>query len=169
MRRLLSVLLVSSCLLAGLPEITPAQGTRGFTIFGGPNQELDFYLQSGRANARDRYYLRISKEKLRSAVVKLTIEYPDYYKGRFDTDKVKILVGREKQEVPVRNVDWNQEEHVITIEPEEPLPADKNVELVLENVKNPWRGGMFYFNCRIVNINGFSQPEYVGTWVLSID
>lgn len=169
MRRLLSVLLVSGCLLAGLPQVTPAQGTRGFTIFGGPDQELDFYLQSGEANARDRYYLRISKDKLRSEVVKLRIEYPDYYKGKFDTDKVKIKVGEEEVEVPVKSVTWNEEERVITIEPEEALSPDKKIELVLENVKNPWRGGMFYFNCRIVSLRGSSQPQYIGTWVLSID
>ncbi|GAB4284327.1 MAG: DUF2808 domain-containing protein [Oscillatoriaceae cyanobacterium] len=194
MRRLLSILLVTGCAMTGLPGASSAQSNRGFTIFGGPERgyELDYHLERGRADVSDRYRLRIPGRKLAGAISKLTIDYPDYYRGRFDPRQVQVLVGQEKvaltctentveesqtgaigqpqgQNTSPCKVLWDAQKRAIEVYFPQPLTGSKDLELVLSNVRNPWRGGMFYFNCRISSVTGSPVPQYVGTWVLTID
>ena len=66
MRRLLSALAVTSCLLAGLPVMTWAQSLPGLTLFSGVKSEnqLPFRLDfGGQTNSRDRYISENSSEK----------------------------------------------------------------------------------------------------------
>ena len=95
MKRILSALMVSSCLFTGFSMASLAQGMPGFTLFGGPEQknQLGFRLDSGKSGTWDRYRLRIPANKLNLAVAQLSIFYPNYYKGSFDTDKIEIRVG----------------------------------------------------------------------------
>jgi len=49
--------------------------------------------------------------------------------------------------MPLQEVKWDKENHLIEIYPQEPVPANSRVELVFSNVKNPNFGGTYYFNC----------------------
>lgn len=170
MRRVLSALAVTSCLLTGFPIITSAQSLPGFTLFSGVKREnqLNYRLDfGGQANGWDRYRLRIPAKKLNLAVSQFTISYPDYYKGKFDTDKIEVRIKGEK--VPVQEVVWDKENHLVEIYPQQPVPAGSPVELVFSNVKNPARGGTFYFNSQVIHPGDVPLPRYVGTWILSID
>ncbi|MBV6627174.1 MAG: DUF2808 domain-containing protein [Rivularia sp. (in: Bacteria)] len=174
MRRLLSAVAVSGFLLAGMPAITTAQGLPGLTLFSGVKSEnqlsyrLDF---GGQTRDWDRYRLRISGKKLKMAVEKFVIAYPDYYDGEFDTDEVEIKVGRGKgKKVAVSEVKWDKEGKVIEIIPKEPVPAGKSVELILSNVENPDFPGTFYFNCLIQSPGDKTAlTRYVGTWIIGIN
>lgn len=168
MKRLLSALAVTAGLLSGLPLVTMAQTNPGFTLFGGPESrnQLNYRLDSGSAGTWDRYRLRIPANKLNLAVAQLSIFYPDYYKGTFDTDKVEIRIKGES--VPLDEVVWDRENHFLEIYPAEPIPAGNKIEVVLHNVRNPRFGGMYYFNANIRTPGDVPLMRYVGTWVLSI-
>lgn len=195
MKRLLSVFAAIGCGLAAVPERTLAQATGGWTLFGGPQRgyELSYYLARAKADVYDRYELEIPGDKLNSSVTKITIDYPDYYKGEFNTEKVEVVVGNEEttlqcQEMPAIDeetgevnlsdeeraqtpcwVSWQPESQLIEIEFTEAVEPRTNLELVFNRVENPVFGGMFNFNCRVSTVTGPQFPQYIGTWVLAID
>ena len=171
MRRFLSALLVSGCLLGTLPAATLAQS--GLTIFSGVKSEnqlsyrLDF---GGQRNDWDRYRLRIPQKKMKVAAAKFVITYPNYFEGAFDTDEVEIKVGKGKkgEKVKVSEVKWDKEGNVLEIYPEKPIPAGNKVELILSNVYNGSFGGVFYFNCSIQSPGDVPLARYIGTWIIDI-
>ncbi|OLP19658.1 hypothetical protein BST81_03705 [Leptolyngbya sp. 'hensonii'] len=168
-QRILPTLAIAGCLLSGLPAISMAQGLPGLTLFGnvkGENQlnyRLDF---GGKSDAWDRYRLRISGKKMKLAVSKFSISYPDYFDGKFDVNDVEII-SRDKS-VPLDSVKWDEENHFLEITPKEPIPAGFGVEIILSNVKNPAFGGMYYFNCQILTPGDVPLLRYIGTWVITV-
>jgi hypothetical protein len=169
MRRLLSALAVTSCLLTGFTAQTSAQSLPGFTLFSGVKAEnqLPFRLDfGGQANSWDRYILRIPAQKMKLAVAQFAITYPDYYKGTFDSKKIEVRV--KGKAVKLSEVKWDKEGKLINIFPEEPVPAGSKVELVLSNVRNPSTGGMFYFNCQVLSPGDVPLLRYLGSWILAI-
>ena len=169
MKRVLSALAVTSCLLASLPAMTWAQSLPGVTLFSGVKGEnqLPFRLDfGGQTDSTDRYILRIPAQKMKLAVAQFTITYPDYYRGTFDTKKVEILVKGKK--VPLSEVKWNKEARLLEIFPQEPVPAGQKVEVVLSNVQNPSFGGVYYFNCQVLSPGDVPLLRYLGTWIISI-
>ncbi len=170
MRRLLSGIAVTSCLLAGFPAITWAQGLPGLTIFSGVKSEnqLPFRLDfGGQTNGWDRYRLRIPHKKMNLAASYFVVSYPNYFKGTFDPKKIEVRVRDKK--VPLSEVKWDKENHVIEIYPEQPVPAGSSVELVLSNVKNPSFGGTFYFNASVQSPGEVPLSRYIGTWIINVN
>lgn len=173
MRRLLSAVAVTGFLLAGIPAITSAQGLPGLTLFSGVKSEnqlsyrLDF---GGQRRDWDRYRLRIPGKKLKMAVEKFVIAYPDYYDGEFDTKGIEIKVGSKTTKLTKDEVKWDKEGRVLELYPKEPIPAGKSVELQLSNVQNPDFPGTFYFNCLIQSPGDKTAlTRYVGTWIIGIN
>lgn len=166
-KRVFAALAVTGCLLTSLPAVSFAQG--GLTIFSGVEREnqLKGFPQNGRSGNWDRYKLEIPAKKMKLAVSQISISYPNYYKGEFDTKEVEIQVKGKK--VPLQEVTWNPENYLIEIFPQEPIPAGNKVEITLSNVRNPTFGGMFYFNCRILSPGDVPLVRYLGTWILSIN
>lgn len=167
MRRLLSVLALTGCVITGLPAIVSAQ--QGFVLFSGIKGEnqLPFRLDfGGQTNSIDRYRLRIPAQKMKLAVNQFAVTYPKYYKGSFDTKKIEIKSGGKK--VALSEVKWNKESGLIEIFPAEPVPAGKPVELIFSNVINPTFGGTFYFNCQVLGAGDVPLLRYLGTWILTI-
>ena len=168
MRRFLSALLVTGCLLSALPTVTLAQS--GLTIFSGVKREnelsyrLDF---GGQRNDWDRYRLRIPSKKMKVAAAKFVVKYPDYYEGTFNTDEVEIKVKGKK--VKVSEVKWDKEGNVLEIYPEQPVAAGNRVELIFSDVRNPSSGGIFYFHGSVQSPGDVPLPRYLGTWIVSID
>ncbi|MBD2210518.1 DUF2808 domain-containing protein [Calothrix sp. FACHB-156] len=170
MRRLLSTLAVTGCLLTGFQAVSWAQGLPGLTLFSGIKSEnqlpyrLDF---GGQSDGWDRYILRIPSLKMKLAVAQFAITYPDYYKGNFDPKQVEVKV--KGKAVPLSEVKWDKEGRVIEIFPVEPVPAGSKVEVILSNVKNPTFGGVYYFNCQVLSPGDVPMLRYLGSWVLSIN
>lgn len=170
MRRLLSTLAVTGCLLTGFQTVSWAQGLPGLTLFSGIKSEnqlpyrLDF---GGQSNGWDRYILRIPANKMKLAVAQFAITYPDYYKGTFDPKEVQVKV--KGKAVRLSEVKWDKEGRVIEIFPEEPVPAGSRVEVELSNVKNPTFGGVYYFNCQVLSPGDVPMLRYLGSWVVSIN
>ncbi len=165
----LTTLSLSACFVAVAPIVVTAQNNPGLTIFGGVEREnqLDYYLDfGGRTNGWDRYRLRIPGNKLTEGAARFIIKYPDYFEGKFDTEKVEVRMNGES--LPIREVVWDQENYLLEIDLETPITEAKKVEIVLSNVKNPRRGGTFYFNCDVVAAGEIPLRLYAGTWIISI-
>lgn len=169
--------LVAAAVAAGLgtalPQPTLAQS--GLTIFGGVDADyrlgymIDFNFPYSN-NAR--YYLAINRNKLPRDVISLEIDYPTEFsdlRGRFDPSAIELRKGdwRGGEVIPVKAVDWIQDEARIEIIPEEPIPANTNLVVVLSNVQNPRRYGYHYFNLRMM-YQGDVVDQYVGTWPLEV-
>lgn len=169
MRRTLSALVVTGSLLVGLPTAVLAQTNPGFTFgWGGGvpgNRQLPYHLDNGTPNLRDRYELKIPRKKASVAISQILINYPDYYRGTFDREEMKIRVNGD--EVPLAEVNLDPENRIIELTPESVIPAGNRIEVVLD-VKNPANGGMYYFNCRVNSPGGLPLSQYIGTWILSI-
>ncbi|MGI0489100.1 DUF2808 domain-containing protein [Pantanalinema rosaneae CENA516] len=161
--------LIAGCLAVGIPAMSFAQGLPGLTIFGGVKGEdnLSYRLDyGGRPNGWDRYRLRIPAKKMKLAVAQFAISYPDYFKGTFNPKMIEVRV--KDKAVPLQEVNWNKENHLLEIFPKEPIPAGSSVEIWLQDVKNPGFGGMFYFNCQILSPGDVPLLRYLGTWVIQI-
>ena len=172
-QRSAAILAVASCLVAATPNLTQAGGLPGFTLWGGPppQSRLPFRLDfGGDPDTWDRYRLRIPAKKLELAVSQLSITYPSRFTengGQFDPRKVKVKVKGVKKPIPLAEVEWDKENNVINIYPEEPIPARSRIEVNLSNVKNP-SFGIYYFKCQILTPGDVALLRYIGTWDLSI-
>jgi len=164
-----SSLAIATCLTGIFPLLTQAEGLPGLTIFGGPgsNENLGYRLDfGGNANGWDRYRLRIPGKKMGLAVAQFAISYSKDYKGTFNEKTIEVRVKGKR--VKLREAKWKKDDLVIEIVPEEPIPAKSDVEIWLENVKNPSGGGMFYFNLQVQSPGDLPLYRYLGTWVISI-
>jgi hypothetical protein len=168
---LIATLAVSSLALTVAQSIVLAGGTPGLTIFSGVDERkniLDYHLDfGGEPGNWDRYRLYIPGEKLSEGASKLYVSYPDYYKGKFDTDSIEVRVDDES--LPLRSVNWDKESRIIEIDLENAITATRDVEIVMSNVKNPTFGGTFYFNAQAMAAGSIPVRLYLGTWILSID
>ncbi len=167
MRRLLSALAVTSCLIAGFPALSSAQS--GLTLWSGveAKNQLNYrYDFGGQADGWDRLRLRVDSRKLKTAVAHFVISYPDNYKGSFDPKKIEVRAKGKK--VAIQEAKWDKDNRVLEIYPTEAIPAGTGVEIVLSNIKNPAYGGMFYFNCSTQSPGDVPLSRYVGTWIVSV-
>lgn len=167
---LLTAFALAGC-LGGFQIIANAQGTPGLVIFGDRDVDvLNYYLDfGGTADSRDRYRLRIPKKKLTNGATQFIISYPDYFDGKFNTDKIEVrLDGDKDRSLPLKNVVWDEENRFIQIDLAEPLIDPKKLELVFSSVRNP-DVGTYYFYGQVVPAVNVPVPERIGAWIISID
>lgn len=167
-RRLLSAVAISGCLVGTAQVITSAQ--EGLTIFSGVEREniLSYRLDyNGIPGNWDRYRLRIPAKKMVQDAVKFYVTYPDYYEGKFDPDEIEVRIDGEA--LPLKEVIWDQESRIIEIELEEPIDETRKVELVFSDVKNPRSPGTFYFHGQVLSASDIPVRQYVGTWIIGIN
>ena len=157
--------------IGGIHTIAVAQGTPGLVIFGDRDVDvLNYYLDfGGIADQRDRYRLRIPKKKLPNGATRFVISYPDYFDGKFNTDDIEVRLDRDKDKsVPLKDVVWDKENHLLQIDLAEPIVEPKKLEIVLSNTKNP-DVGTYYFYAQVVPAVNTPVPERIGAWVLNIN
>jgi hypothetical protein len=169
-QKLLPCLVLTGCLVATIPAAVRADSLPGFTLFSGVERgdQLAYRLDSGNRSTTDRYHLRIPGAKInRLGAAQIQISYPDYYKGTFDEKNVEVRV--EDKSIPVSAVQWDRERKTLSIDLAQQVKTKGEIEVVLNNVKNPDGAGMYYFNCQVKSSVEFPIARYVGTWILSID
>jgi hypothetical protein len=161
---------VTACLAIGVSGIQApaALAQNGVTIFSGVerNQELSYSTDFGaNPGQTDRYYLKLSKTKMKQAVNKFIVVFPDNFDGKIDAKKIEITVSGKK--VEVSEVNWDKDNGRLEIYPKAAIPAKKDVKLVLSNVTNPSQG-IYYLNC-LIQVPG-DVPIYreLGTWIVDI-
>lgn len=170
MRRIFSAIAATGCLLTGIQTITSAQSTSGLTLFSGVERQnqLNYRLDYGSRNMWDRYRLRMPASKMPLGVSQIQIDYPDYYNGEFDQKQIEVRLKSTNKTLPLQAVNWDRENRKIQIDLKEPLTEGKDLEVVLNNVKNG-DSGFYYFNCRIRSPIDIPVARYVGTWIVTID
>lgn len=167
----LTALTLATCTLAGVHTMAVAQGGSGLVIFGNRDVDiLSYYLDfGGVADNRDRYRLRIPKKKLTNGATQFVISYPDYFDGKFNTEKIEVRVnGKKDQSLPLKNVTWDEDNRFVQINLAEPLKDPRKIELVFSGVKNP-DVGTYYFYAQVVPAINEPIPQRVGAWVISIN
>ena len=91
---LLTTLALTTTIITSIPQEIKAQNNPGLTIFSGVerdnilNYRLDF---GGNAGGWDRYRLRVPGKKITEGVAKFFISYPDYFDGKWNTEKFHTL------------------------------------------------------------------------------
>jgi hypothetical protein len=168
---LLTALTLATCTIGGIHTLAAAQGTPGLVLFGNQDTDvLNYYLDfGGVAEQRDRYRLRIPKNKLPNGATQLVISYPDYFDGKFDTDKIEVRPNKDKkQALPLKSVDWDEKNRLLKIDLAQPLKNPKLLELVFSNVRNP-EVGTYYFYAQVVPATGTPVPQRIGAWVVNIN
>ena len=169
--KLFAALALTGCTVAGVHTVATAQGGSGLVIFGDRDADiLSYYLDfGGIADNRDRYRLRIPKKKLVNGATQFVISYPDYFDGKFNTDKIEVRINGDKDKsLPLNNVVWDEENQFVQIDLAEPLIDARKVELVFSGARNP-DVGTYYFYAQVVPAVGAPVPERVGAWVISIN
>jgi hypothetical protein len=149
--------------------------TKGF-------KELPFFLDRGIVNQQDRYMLMMRPKDLDTAIMQMTITYPDYFtKGgaRFQDqnvhlaycDRIGSVLSRSRcsKRIPLSDVVVDRENNRIDFFPETPIPAGSTVAVIFDQVFNPRNQGMFQFNVSTISPGDLPMAKYVGSWVLSID
>ena len=59
-------------------------------------------------------------------VSQLKISYPDYFDGKFDTDKIEVRPnGDKKKSLPLKSVVWDEKNRFLQIDLATPLPRSK--------------------------------------------
>ena len=176
-RNILSGLFLSSLAIAGLlsstlPSVGLAQTTSpGLTIFGGvdPDYRLAYTIQyNTRRSPRARYFLRVPANKLRNDVVELEITFPERFtelRGVIDADEIEVRQGRNQggDTIPLDEIVWDAESSKIIIYPEQPIPAETSLVIVLSKVRNPNRVSIHYFNLKML-FQGDVLRTFVGIW-----
>lgn len=169
MRRLFSAIAATGCVLTGIQTITSAQVTSGLTLFSGVERQnqLNYRLDYGSENMwGDRYRLRMPASKMPLGVSQIQIDYPDYFNGEFDQKQIEVRLKSTNKSLPLQAVNWERGKRQITIDLKEPLEQGKDLEVVLNNVKNP-DSGFYYFNCSILSPRDIPVAQYKGTWLLT--
>lgn len=181
-KRFLPVLILLGCSF-GLVTPVRAQANQGFTFTWGEGpsgrQQLQYHLDNGTPGFMgDRYWLRLGQQKV--AINRINITYPDYYNGIFDPKGIEVRIGGNSgnsffqfrrdpgKKVELAEVSLDRDNRVIDIVPAEVIPAGTPVQVILNNVRNPNNGGMYFFNARIGSPGDIPLMRYVGTWILSI-
>jgi hypothetical protein len=168
--KLLPTLTLASCLVALAPVIARADSLPGFTLLSAiePSNQLSYRLDSGNRSTTDRYRLKIPGSRInRLGAAQIQINYPEYFKGKFDDKAVEVFVGDKL--IPVQSVKWDRERQTLQIDFAKQLKTKGEIEVVLNNVQNPDSSGMYYFSCQVKSSAEFPIARYVGTWILSID
>ena len=168
---ILTALALTTTVIATVPQQIKAQSNPGLTIFSGVerkdilNYRLDF---GGNVGGWDRYRLRVPGKKLTQGAAKFFISYPDYFNGKFDTDKIEVR-NKNGDSLPLRQVTWDKESYIIEIELEEPILESNKLEIVFSNVKNPDDIGTYYFQGQVLTPGQVPIRLVLGTWIVSIN
>ena len=143
----------------------------GLTLFG--EQSLNFSLQSGSSDTFDRYKLRIPPQE--TAISQVVVDYdPDRWDGRLDPDRIELRYrkkkrGRERR-FKLKELNWDPASGIVSLIPEESIPAGERVEVVFHNVVNPKNGGFYKFKCKIAIPGDRTQLfRFLGNWVIDIN
>jgi hypothetical protein len=181
LKSVLSVAAIAGCFATG-NTFARADGLPGITFRWNNREgfnELKHVIElSDSPNQWGRYRLMVGAEDMKLAASQFVINYPDYFDGKFNADEVEIRVCTKKgtflrrakcSAVAMDDVDIDTENRRIALYPLEPVPAGTNLELVLDDVKNPRSRGMYQFNVMIESPGDVPLLRTLGAAILEIN
>lgn len=162
---------------------------QGFTLFGGVDSEyrLAYCIDNNeRRDTRARYYLKVAGRVVSRDVIELDIIYPEAFEeegGHFDNATIEIRegTGRGGAVIPAETfiaansddaegVEIDSAEspgNVLSIIPDQPIPANTSFVVVISDVRNPNRYGLHNFNLDVV-YQGDAFSQFIGLWALDV-
>jgi len=139
-------------------------------------KRLKYYQSSSNRNERSTYYFFLRGKERNEDIEKLTIAIPDYFDSKIKTKKLslcKVKVGgysgrtRCLENIPSL-IEINDNQTIINILPEKPIPYNKDTYAVVMKIFNPRKRGMFQFRAISQNTDEIPISTYLGTWNIDV-
>ena len=139
-------------------------------------KRLKYYQSSSNRNERSTYYFFLRGKERNEDIEKLTLAIPDYFDSKIKTKKLslcKVKVGgytertRCLENIPSL-IEVNDNQTIINIYPEKPIPFNKDNYAVVMKIFNPRNRGMFQFRALSQNADEIPISTYLGTWNIDV-
>jgi len=139
-------------------------------------KRLRYYQSSSNRNERSTYYFFLRGKERNEDIEKLTLAIPDYFDSKIKTKKLslcKVKVGgyngrtRCLENIPSL-IEINDNQTIINILPEKPIPNNKDNYAVVMKIFNPRKRGMFQFRAISQNTDEIPISTYLGTWNIDV-
>ena len=163
-----------------IPNQVQAQSTPALLEFRWDNSKdyrKLYYWQSSTAK-RDRatYYFILKPQDRKTAILKLSIQIPDYFDASIKTKNISLckvnlggMLSRTRCEETIPAVFEVAENNTgIEIFPDTPLPTEETYAVVMK-IFNPSQGGMFQFNALAQAPGDVPFAGYLGSWMIDIN
>ncbi len=140
-------------------------------------KKLYYYQSSKEKRARSTYYFVIKPKNRKTAILKLTINFPEHFDSKVKTRKLKLCrlqIGgmlertRCKEEIPAVFEVKKDKKTTIEVFPNQPIPVDKEGYAVVMKVFNPSKVGMFQINALSQSPGDMPISRYIGSWNIDI-
>jgi len=140
-------------------------------------RKLYYFQSSTRKLDRAEYFFILRPKDRKNAILKLTIEVPDYFNAKIAPDKIKLcrmklggMLARSKcLETLPAVIEVNEAQTAIEVFPETPVPSDDDTYAVVMKIFNPNNAGMFQFNALAQAPGDVPVSGYLGSWSIDID
>ena len=135
------------------------------------------YLQSSDIKMdRASYFLFITRRQRRNSILKLTLQYPNYFNAKLKPNKFKLCqvsMGNLSRKTRClkyidAKVTISKDQTKVDIIPNTPIPVDKKNYAVLMKIFNPTRSGMFEISAYSQSTLDVPISSYLGTWTIAI-
>jgi len=139
-------------------------------------KRLRYYQSSSNRDERSTYYFFLRGKERNEDIEKLTLAIPDYFDSKIKTKKLslcKVKVGgytgrtRCLENIPSL-IEINDNQTIINIFPEKPIPNNKDNYAVVMKIFNPRKRGMFQFRAISQNTDEIPISRYLGTWNIDV-
>jgi hypothetical protein len=171
MRKFWAALAVTSIIIGGGCTVPASYAQSGLCLLGCAKDAdyiLDFRLQEKlHGFSTDRYYLYVRPQKV--AVKQIQVQPDETFDGSFNINSVEVNGRTSQKAFKIASTTWDKEDHNLTITLDKPIPADDEIEIVINQVNNPSAEGIYKLGARILGTEPNPIFRYVGTWSISID
>ena len=139
-------------------------------------KQLKYFQSSTDRGDRAKYYFFLRGKERNEDIEKLTLAIPDYFDSKIKTKKLslcKVKVGgytgrtRCLENIPSL-IEINDNQTIINILPEKPIPNNKDNYAVVMKIFNPRKRGMFQFRAISQNTDEIPISTYLGTWNIDV-
>ena len=172
-----SAFLVGTGVLNFAPKSSASPGFFEFQWDRDPDyKQLRFYQSSSERLERAYYYFFLRGKERKADITKLTFRVPDYFDAKIKPKKLnlcKVKIGgytgrtRCLEDIP-SVIEINENQTVIQIFPEKPIPLNKDNYAVVMKIFNPRKIGMFQFQAFSQNVGETDISTYLGTWNVEV-
>jgi len=176
-----AVIAAAPLLEGATPSPAKAQSTPSLLEFRWEDnrdyRKLYYFQSSSRKLERSEYFFILRPKDRKNAILKLTIQVPDYFNAKIKPHKIKLcrmelggMLSRSKcvEKIPAA-IEVNDAKTAIEVFPETPLPSDDETYAVVMNIFNPNNAGMFQFNALAQAPGDVPVSGYLGSWSIDIN
>tara|TARA_Y100001968_G_scaffold299276_1_gene309780 strand:+ start:1314 stop:1898 length:585 start_codon:yes stop_codon:yes gene_type:complete len=125
---------------------------------------------------RSTYYFLLKKNQRKTAILKLSLKFPEYFKATIKRKKItlcKVKIGGYQgvtkcvEKLPAQ-IEIDKKMQTIEIYPDSPIPARKGDYGVILKIFNPRRAGMYQINTYAQSPGELPISYYLGSYLIEI-